>query len=600
MPEQEKFTAVVYFHGIGQQSRYEELSRVIESFDDYSVVNKGQHLQQFQAKLEASRSDLSTQNVGYVSFEQDGKEYRFYEVYWAPLTTTGTTGLGVMAWFMKHILSPIRIFNSSWSNRRRWRRSYLYRLWEVKHEDKDEFRPLMYLIQLYNDFCEKALRGIHMDDSFDAFIEYVKQQDVTKEFANTDDDLVKLSREWRQSMMRTESWNFFVFLTLGYLTVIVPLLTIARLLYFWFTDETLANFIPTSTPALIFYGILFLLFVIVVPSTIARFLRDYGGDVQLWATYEETNEKYLKRQAILKLGLHKMTHVLNHEDCERVIVLGHSLGAPIAYDTLLFIGRHNRAMTQSAQEADASDVYVEKANATLSTGLTKALATEEEIPLAMPLSHTRELIQTDKIEYFVTLASPIDKIYYLFESKRGLYRPYETIVDQLRGDIGNTPFVLSDDVPNFAWVNFWSQEDYVGGATFTPNPRTVKKRELKVNNVLIQSHAFPSPARSHTGYFQHNLVIGVLYRLIFERDKPETSQELKAMLNAKPEMRSQRVRNIMLIASWSLLFAIAFDVLGLPQFGLFFTAILFVLLAVITILIIMSFARGALHPFKKG
>lgn len=600
MPEQAHFTAVVYFHGIGQQSRYEEQSRVIEALDDYAVAEEDKHLQQLHARVEASRSEISDENVGYVTVNRDGQEYRFYEVYWAPLTTTGTTGWSVLTWFMRHIITPVRVFNSAWSNRRRWRRSYLYSLWETKHADSDEFRPLMHLIRIYNDFCDNALRSTKIEDTFDDFISYVEQQEITKEFANTDDDLVSLSRAWRRYMYGQESWNFFVFLTIGYLTLLVPILTISRMIYFWLTDESLASFIPTTIPALIFFGILLILAIVVIPSTIARFLRDYGGDVQLWSTYEETNEKYLKRQAIVKLGLDKMTHVLNHEGCERVIILGHSLGAPIAYDTLLSIGRHNRAVAQTIDEDVSSDIVVEEADATLTDTLMQNLGVGGGLPLPMPLSPTGQIIQTNKIEYFVTMGSPIDKIYYLFESKRGLYRPYEAIVDEIRGDMGITPFILPDEVPNFRWINFWSQEDYVGGATFTPNPRNFKKREIKVNNVLIRSHFFPSPARSHVGYFRHHTVVGVLYKLIFERENPETSRELQTILSSKTDMRNQRVRNLMLIASWSLLFAIVFDVLELPQVGIIFTAILFGLLTFDTIITIVSFAHGAVHPFKKS
>lgn len=587
MSEQQKFTAVVYFHGVGQQSRYEELSRLIESLDDYTMVQEGQHLQQFHAKVEASRSEISDKNVGYVSINRNGKEYRFYEVYWAPLTSTGTTGWSVFTWFIRHIMTPISILRSHWSTRRRWRLSYLYSLWEKHHQDSDDVSALKSLIQLYNDFCDTALRGTNLEGNFKEFQTYIQEQKTANEA-----ELLRLSNQWRGRILRTEWRNFFVFLTIAYITVFIPILTISRMLQFWLGDKRLPDYLPNTLPVMIIWMIgLFL--GIFIPLLIARFLRDYGGDVQLWASYQETNQKYLKRQAIVKLGLDSMTHVLNHESCERVLVVAHSLGAPIAYDTLLSIGRHNRAVHQEKVEA-ISPIENELDN----------LGTGGGIPSPMRLSKTGRAIPTDTIDYFVTMANPVDKVFYLFESKRGMYRPYELIVDEIRGDIGSAPFTVRGDAPNIQWINFWSQEDYIGGASFSPNPRHFQQKAIKVNNVLIQSHQFPAPARSHVGYFQHNTVIGTVFNLIFEhqafeQQTDDTASQLQMLLDAKPQKRRQLPLNLMLIASWSLVIAVLADIFTIDFISTPATYILWTLLITLTVMSIVSVARGALHPFKK-
>jgi|GEM_PF-3732708 len=585
MSGEKKFTAVIYFHGIGQQSRYEELSRLLESFDDYSLVQEDNRLERFQVKVEPSRSDITNDNIGYVTFNRDGEEYRFYEVYWAPLTTTGTTGWGVFKWFIGHIFTPLTIWQSEWHTHRRLRISYLYSLWQKLHPNSPQFIPLQKLIALYNDFCDEAMRGRKRDGKYSEFVKYLKS-----EAENDDKDgLLTLTHQWRRHMNRTEFWNFFVFLTIGYILTVVPIMTIGRILYLTFYELSFENFLSNDPLAIIFYVTLFL--ILPLPSLVARFLRDYVGDVQLWATYEETSEKFAKRTEILKTGLETTTHVLNHNGCERVIFVSHSLGTTIAYDTLLTIGRHNRAIDNASQfetdEAEPDNIRY------LGTG-------GGGLPLPMTLSKNGEKIDTSNIRYFVTMGSPVDKIHYFFESKSGLYRPFELITDDIRGDISSSPFARENGVPNFRWINFWSQEDYVSGALYTPNPRKFTMREQAVNNVLIKSHHFPAPARSHVGYFRHNTVIGLLYRLIFQRMDSNTTLMLKETVQARPQVQGQTIRNVMLILTWTLLFAIVFDIMQLVLLYQIFSVVFMGLLSVILGAAIISLSRGALKPFKKG
>lgn len=605
MTDQQKFTAIVYFHGIGQQSRYEELSRLLESFDDYAVVQADDRLEQLQVGVEPSRTDVTDKNIGYVSFKRGDKEFRFYEVYWAPLTATGTTGWSVFSWIVGHMTTPLKILNSGWHSRRRLRISYLYALWHKKHPDSKEFLTLRNLINHYNEFCDVALREYKLKGTFDDFITHLKDKADAKEV----DKLVPLAKNWRQYVHRTERHKFLILLTIIYIIVLVPLLTISRMIYLFGTDVsnelsvrfsdlirfviplvdsplTWQDIMQNDPIALLFYLMIFIL--LPLPWVLARFLREYGGDVQLWATYQETNEKYLKRKAILKRGLESTTHVLNHEHCDRVMIIAHSLGTTIAYDTLLSIGRHNRAVDTALAEQSQK----------LTPSGTSNFSQAASIPLAINLSNAGKRIKTDTIEYFITMGSPIDTIHYFFESKQGLYRPYELIVDDIRGDIGAPPFILDDGHPNFRWINFWSQEDFFSTTLYTPNPRVYKRTEQQVNNVQIKSYEFPSPARSHVGYFRNDAVIGVLYRLIFRRDDPQSSRVLQKMLDNKPKLNSQRLLDTLLLGSWSLLFTIVFDMLGWNLLQTISSYIFFAFVIVLTSVVIISVARGALHPFK--
>ena len=604
MTDAQKFTAIVYFHGIGQQSRYEELSRLIESFDDYAVVQSDERFEQLQVGVEPSRSDITDKNIGYVRFNCGGKEFRFYEVYWAPLTATGTTGWSVLTWLVGHMTTPLKILNSGWQSRRRLRISYLYALWHKQNPDSKEFLPLRNLINHYNEFCDFALREYKLKGTFKDFIAYLNDKTDAKDTTK----LVKLAKDWRRYVHRTEGHKFFILSTIIYIIVIIPLLTLSRVIYLFGTgvsNELNVRFsdlirfilplvdspltwqdIMQNDPMAIFFYLMIML-LLPLPWVVARFLRDYGGDVQLWATYQETNEKYLKRKEILKRGLESTTHVLNHENCERVMMISHSLGTTIAYDTLLSIGRHNRAVDATLAE-----------NPQKLKPSAQNFAQGSSIPLAINLSNAGKRIQTDTIEYFVTMGSPIDTVHYFFESKQGKYRPYELIVDDIRGDIGSQPFVLDNGHPNFRWINFWSQEDHFSTTLYTPNPRVYKRTEQMVNNVQIKSYEFPSPGRSHVGYFSNDAVIGVLYRLIFRRDDPQSSRELQKMLDSKPKLNSQRLLDVLLLGAWSLLFTIVFDMLGWNLLQTIFSSIFFGFIVLLSVVIVLSVIRGALHPFK--
>src|SRR5262249_12071333 len=80
---------------------------------------------------------------------------------------------------------------------------------------------------------------------------------------------------------------------------------------------------------------------VVSAAGLTRFIKVYLGDVQFWCTYEETDEKHVKRRAILDEATVMLEHVLRDERCARVVVVAHSLGTAIAMDALLQLGRYN-------------------------------------------------------------------------------------------------------------------------------------------------------------------------------------------------------------------------------------------------------------------
>ncbi len=495
--EESSYTAVVYFHGMGNQKRYEELSRLVDALDVYANRSFNIHkdpvglLSKIRPRMEPRRGseggDVSYIRVIKGSGDHDtepGKSaVRFYEVYWAPLTAGVTSALDVFRWLANQIWTPYQTITSQWRVRHRLRRAALHS-WVSKHArvDSQLHKDRDKLLSSYDDFEGPRARREHPDGTFNDFIKYLGDRWSSR--PNTSKRLMSLAQKWRREYVTSELKTAFLLITLflgAGLGVISIFYGVTELLKF-LAATAFGDALASSS---FFQGIDVLkptwknvsAVVLLAASLfgVTRFLRTYMGDVQLWATYEETDAKHKKRHQILKRGTEIMKHVLEDELCERVVVIGHSLGSAIAADTLLDLGRYNRARNLEA-------------------------------PMSMPL-------KLDKIEHLCTLASPIDKIHYFFESHKGSYHRYNRVVDEIRGDIGSVPFAKNRK-PHIHWLNFWDQGDVISGSVESPsNPRITN---LTVDNVHVDNYLFPNPSQSHSGYFENRSVLKVLFAAIFD------------------------------------------------------------------------------------
>lgn len=152
-------------------------------------------------------------------------------------------------------------------------------------------------------------------------------------------------------------------------------------------------------------------------------------------------------------------------------MVGHSLGSAIALDALLDIGRRVRS---------------------------GAVAPEG--------------VGLDRIDTFITLGSPIDKVHHFFESSPSGNARYRRTVEEVRGDLGTPPFARPDGSVQIRWVNVWDLGDVISGSIETANAR--RRPELRVDDFEVATLPFPSPAGSHLGYFADAGVIGLIARAV--------------------------------------------------------------------------------------
>lgn len=497
-PSDDSYTAVVYFHGMGSQRRYVEMSNFVEALEEHdrTLVQEQDgesHFKGITAQLEPSRND-ARKNVAYIDLydtapredttEAQARRFRFYEAYWAPVTAGGAPMYDVLWWMVKQVYNPWRALFSSWRLRGRYRVSTLHAMLRDNADDDADARTLYELLRWYDDFGSSRTR---QDDAY--------KRGVFPQFwrflRNKIDDramrvrCLTLAYRWFNFYVQMELRNAFVLTTL-LVTLLTALLilvgSVLGILGWVSTFPFVRVLVPEQAGSFSAWSL--------IPPILAAaatlfglrsFFQDYLGDVMFWVTYEETNERHKKRAEILDICVNLMQHVLQDDKCKRVIIVAHSLGTAVAYETLLELGRYNRARYPG----------------TLMQG-----------PPTLA-----------KIEHFITFGSPIDKIHYFFQNYKGEHYRYNQVIERLRGDISTEP--LADNwVPHVHWINFWDQADIISGPLQTPYPLAPRRwsylEHLRVDNVEVANGSF-NPMSSHVLYLQNPQVRSLIYACVFER-----------------------------------------------------------------------------------
>jgi hypothetical protein len=156
-------------------------------------------------------------------------------------------------------------------------------------------------------------------------------------------------------------------------------------------------------------------------SLLRAFLREYVGDVAIYLSGHKVNRFYEARKEIQETALQAAHFVYDRQRAdksgliyERVVLLGHSLGSVIAYDTL------NRLFLEDDAGAGRS--------ARTRTGA------------------------------LVTYGSPLDKVAFVFRAQRGRDGSFrEAMVASLQ------PLIQDRNARRFPWVNVHSPFDWIGG-----------------------------------------------------------------------------------------------------------------------------------------
>ena len=538
------YTAVVYVHGMGSQRRYEETARLVDAIDRhlyraYHGDNAGLGmLGKIKPRSEPHR-DVPGGAITFIRallFPPKSRAgepttmVRFYEAYWAPVMAGSKSPWGVFKWIVKQASRPLRTLTVPWREHHRLHRAGLADLRERAPklpgvEDRDWEK----LLRHYADFDGLDAKRRWPKGSFDDFLAHVRAEEEKN--PETTKRLIRLAEAWRRHYVKTEVKNglFLTSILLALVLMGAGLLVAVQAGLTWagafagvfgadsIFGQLLGRYLDPGAGS-----VLAVLGLGAAALGLTKFLTDYMGDVEAWATYEETDDKHKARAEVTKICTSVMAHVLTDPMCSRVVVVAHSLGTSVAHDTLLALRKRN-------QVASADNLM------------------DGPIPL-------------HKISHFVTMASPVDKINYFFETFRSASHRYVRVVESLRGDIMSEPF-SKNRKPWVHWINFWDEADVISGPLHSPTGRD--SLISQVDNVHVPRLFFPNPGAAHLAYFENRRVIASLFEVIFLNR--HSFLELESVEGSGKDYPSVRLGPGKARGRYSMVFAAA---LALPWIGL--------------------------------
>ena len=499
-PAPTTYVAVVLFHGMGQQRHYEPLSELVETIDSFVFAQHRADPNQYRSprltrktrreriRAEANLLEKGSREAIYVQADYSGggaqSRVRFYEGYWAPATVAGTTAWSVFYWLIAQLARPLKVLAAPWRAFGRLRRVDLLRKAFAKAIADPVQLPPGYalLIGLYGRFTK---RRPPEPGSFASFVEFIRDEIADKDRR---EKTVKMARGWRRRHVRRQLAFALALLVTGLaiaagaVLLLLGALAILHWAFGWL-DSFAAGSFPKALAEHVkpdFKTAWSLLALVLGAFGVAGFLRDAVGDVQQFVTYEETEPLHERREKILALAECTLQQVLADPACQRVVIVAHSMGTAVALDAILRL----RAANEAANPMASADV------------------------------HRKQPLDLTKLQHFVTCGSPIDRINYFFATLRSRYRSFETMIDDLRGDIGDVPFSRPGRQPYIHWVNFWDRGDPISGPLYTVASAD-ELRLQRVDNVQVASYVWPDPGASHTGYFEHRAFAAFVFRAAF-------------------------------------------------------------------------------------
>jgi len=487
----EPYAAVIHFHGIGQQRHYESVAQLVEGLHQFAWTafargepfftrNEFRGLWNLKIRREPLRTEGGSkrgpERVVYVQAEappaskEKGKcRVRFYEAYWAPETARGTTARAVALWLVKQTWRPLQMLFSRWSSFDRIRSADLAAMYQRLRNSgasNERVEAVKQLAERYRTFVDR--RGTSRG-GFNDFLAWLPQE-----------ALKALARDWR---------NAFRLKQCAHLALIVLLLAasaaafgLVLLALLWALQRAaewpqLTVWLPAFAAKLkpTWENVIALVPVVLGALGVKRFLRDHVGDVQQFVSYQETEALYERRRRVIASAVRQLEHVLCDDACKRVLIVSHSLGTAVAFDALRDVAERNIAHAQ-----------------------------DDPFKGPTPLK---------KIEHFVTLGSPIDKINYFFIATQSKYRIYEVLVNSLRGDMGSAPFSKVGRQPHVHWINYWDRGDPISGPLDSVIGRSLGRNH--VDNVRLCNLVVPNPLQSHTDYYGNQRLIEDLFWMVF-------------------------------------------------------------------------------------
>jgi len=467
-----KYTAVIFFHGVGDPQRHVSLGSFLDQFDLFGQQHVDSGIGSAQSFRYRGTVDERGHFVPYVELKNvrkgpNGKPYpfklvRLFEAYWVPEASVRYSTPYLIGWLLVRVMNPIKLLLSSW-------RSFpAVRLWSLVYLSQFETNEdsLKRLERFYKDFDGWESRRKCPRGSYLQFKMLVKQKARNAE----KDKLLALLEKWRKTFFK---YNLKLLSKCIYYSFLFIVLTAIQLASLWKAFRAIATEGLNgafSTPALI----------AIASATLLALgwirLKRYALDVLTWTLESEKDERIKARDRVVTFGRRIIRTVVEDPNCEDCVLIGHSLGSCIAIEALLREGQVVKAMASDAGLTAASDNLF-------------------------------------KIRDVFTVASPIDRIFYFFQSDRAFSHRYNRVFEEQRLTVSLPPFWNIGEAGTARITNLWCRYDPISSELNSVR-KNVAERASSVSNYECLPSGAPLPIGTHISYFEDQAVMRRIYNSV--------------------------------------------------------------------------------------
>lgn len=482
----DRYTALLSVHGIGRHDASRNAGALLEALENEARRHDGDRifLAETRTILEPHRDDPSQPDVAAIEVLQlrrgrrkrisRSRRARVYEVNWSPETRNAVSASAMLVWLGKLFVTTILPRADNWLRSPRLRRAQLHASMPANETNGERHARTM-LASSYRKFRGTAgqeyrrSEGIKTHASFQQFRDFAAER--TRRAYPTERLLAAATR-WastnlpaEDSIKRISNIAASIFLTTVALLAADLLLLVRYPLDSISVGYLTILSIPTITILIVVAGLHY---------AMSRII----SDIRYWSAISE-NERYSEiRRAVLTKTVRMITHIVEDPDCERLVIVSHSLGTTIAYDALREIGRQNRART--------------------------TLTDRKQVPI-------------EKLRDFITLGSPIDKIACLFEPDGGKTFREAELNEDVRGDLSQAPFFIGGN-PAIRWTNFWDRADPISDPLFTPLGSKASGDTFltaPIFNIEVANTSGFDPVGSHVTYLENPDITRTIFSSAF-------------------------------------------------------------------------------------
>lgn len=467
-----KYTAVIFFHGVGDPQRHVSLGSFLDRFDLFGQQHIDSGIGSAQRFRYRGTVDERGHFVPYVELTNvrknaDGRTYpnkmvRLFEAYWVPESSVRYSTPYLIGWLLVRVANPIKLLLSSW-------RSFpAVRLWSLVYLSQFERNEdaLKRLERFYKDFDGWESRRECPKGSYSQFRDLVEK----KARENEKDKIVSLLGRWRAAFIK---YNIKLLTKcLYYSCLFVALMTILLISLLESYRSLAVHGLEgaLSSPVLI----------AAASSTLMTLgwikLKRYALDVLTWTLESEKDERIKARDRVVTFGRRMIRTVVEDPNCDDCVLIGHSLGSCIAIEALLREGQVVKALASDAGLTRVSDNLL-------------------------------------KVRDVFTVASPIDRIFYFFQSDRAFSHRYNRVFEEQRLTVSLPPFWNVGEAGKARITNLWCRYDPISSELNSVR-KNVAERASSVSNYECLPPGTPLPIGTHISYFEDQGVMGRIYNSV--------------------------------------------------------------------------------------